>query len=354
VTRTVRRALAVGALALLAVSACSAAPQEPPATPTATVTPSPSPSRAAAPSPEAPPTVLPLTGEPVDEIPERPALSVKVENTSAARPQAGLDEADIVWETVVEFSVPRFIAVFHSRSPEKIGPIRSVRPMDPAIIKPMGGILAASGGQSGILSLVRRSGAQLLTFDAGHPGFYRSRDRVAPHNVYSSAKDLWDQADGDRTAPPPQQFEYAHGEDEPSAVALGEKASTLSLRMGQGRPSWTWDPGTGAWLRSESGAAASVEGGSRLSAVNVVVLSVEAYDSGYDAQGGAAVPNLRLAGERGKAWVATGGKVLEGRWSKEAEEEPFVLTVKGEPLLLAPGQTWVEVMPTNEGSFDFS
>ena len=351
-TRTARRtrALALPAAALLALVACSA-PTEPEAPPPVTVTPEVTESRTTPPEPEEPAIVWPLTGEPTDEVAERPALAVKVENTSAARPQSGLEDADIVWETVVEFSVPRFIAVFHSKSPERIGPIRSVRPMDAAIIAPTGGLLAASGGQGGILRMVRDAGSQLLTHDGGAGGFYRSSDRRAPHNVYSSAADLWAQADDSRTSPPPAQFEYAEDVAGASAATAGEDAATISLRMGNGRPAWTWDEDSGTWLRSESGADAVSMDGTRLSAVNVVILSVEARSSGFRAQGGASVPTLRLAGERGRAYVATGGKIVEGRWAKEAEDAPFVLTVKGEPLLLAPGNTWVEMMPTNEGSY---
>lgn len=352
-TRSTIRLVAAGAVAVLALGACSAPePVEPPTPPAVTVTPSPSESRAAAPEPELPPTVWPLTGELVDKIPERPALAVKVENTSAARPQAGLEDADIVWETVVEFSVPRFIAVFHSKTPGKIGPIRSARPMDAAVVAPLGGLLAASGGQGGILNMARKAGSQVLTNDAGHGGFYRSSARRAPHNVYSSAEDLWKQADEKRDAPPAQQFEYAEDAESATVAVAGEDAKKLSLRMGQGRPSWTWDAKSSTWLRSEGSVDSLSEDGKRLSAVNVVVLSVTPFDSGYNAQGGAMVPNLRLEGERGKAWVATGGKVVEARWAKDKEDDPFVLTLKGEPLLLAPGNTWVELMPTNEGSLE--
>lgn len=349
-----RRALVVTAVATLALAACSA-PAEPEQPPAVTVTPTPQETRTAAPEPVVPevPITWPLTGVEVDEVAERPSLAVKVENTSAARPQAGLEDADIVWETVVEFSVPRFIAVFHSKKPEKIGPIRSVRPMDATVIAPMGGMLAASGGQGGILRMVRDAGSQLLTNDAGDGGFYRSSERYAPHNVYSSAKDLWAQADDGLTAPPPAQFAYAEDAAGATAAGAGESTASISLRMGQGRPAWAWDAASGTWLRSEGSSDAVSEAGERLTAVNVVVLTVEPFDSGYNAQGGAMVPNLRLEGEKGKALVATGGKTIKARWTKGKVGKPIELVdADGEPLLLAPGNTWVELMPTNEGSYE--
>jgi len=341
------------AAALLALSACAATEEPPAAPPAVTVTPTPEASRTTPPEPLAPPVVWPLTGVVVDEVAERPALAVKVENTSAARPQAGLEDADIVWETVVEFSVPRFIAVYHSNRPEKIGPIRSVRPMDAAIIAPLEGVLAASGGQGGILRLVRNGGSQLLTNDAGNGGFYRSSARAAPHNVFSSAKDLIKQADKKRASPPPEQFVFAPDAESATAVEAGENTKSVSLRMGQGRPAWEWDEKTGTWLRSEGSTAAVSEAGERLSAVNVVVLTVQPYDSGWNAQGGAMVPNLRLEGEKGKALVATGGKTIEATWTKGKIGKPIKLVDgDGNPILLAPGNTWVEMMPTNEGSYE--
>jgi len=352
-----RRALVVSAAALLALTACGA-PAEPDAPPPVTVTPTVEESRTTPPEPEIGAIVWPLTGDPaadVAEIANRPALAVKVENTSAARPQAGLEDADIVWETVVEFSVPRFIAVFHKNSPEKIGPIRSVRPMDAAIIAPMGGILAASGGQAGILRLVRDAETQLLTHDAGMPGFYRSSARSAPHNVFSSAEDLWNQGSKSRTSPPPVQFVAAPDAATATAAATGADTASISLRMGQGRPVWQWDAGSATWLRSEGSVPAVSEAGERLAAVNVVVLSVEPYNSGFRAQGRTPVPNLRLEGAEGKALVAQGGKTIEATWTKGDLADPIKLVdADGEPVLLAPGNTWVEMMPITDGAYELS
>ena len=88
----------------------------------------------------------PLTGVAVEAPPQRPALAVKVENSVAARPQSGLNAADVVWEEVVEGGITRFVAVYHSNLPPDIGPIRSVRPMDAAIAGPLHGLFAFSGG----------------------------------------------------------------------------------------------------------------------------------------------------------------------------------------------------------------
>lgn len=145
----------VGVLALALVG-CSGDP-EPQETPSPVVQgPTIDPDKQPVPTPSVAP-VWPLTGVAVKgTAKERPALAVKIENTSAARPQTGLEDADVVWETIVEFQVSRFVAVYHSHTPAEIGPIRSVRPMDPLILAPTNGLLAFSGGQRGSSSSRRR------------------------------------------------------------------------------------------------------------------------------------------------------------------------------------------------------
>src|SRR5687768_5109698 len=78
-----------------------------------------------------PPPICPLTGEdPEEELP-RPAVAVKIENSPQSRPQAGLLEADVVFEEIVEGGVTRFAAIYHCGSSKKVGPVRSARFDDP-------------------------------------------------------------------------------------------------------------------------------------------------------------------------------------------------------------------------------
>ena len=337
--------------ALLALMACSSpAPEEPAPSPTTvTVRPTIPPAKAAAPAP----VVVarwPLTGIPGDPA-VRPALAVKIENTPVARPQSGLEQADVVWETIVEFDVSRLVAVFHSQVPAEVGPIRSVRPMDPQILAPMHGLLAFSGGQPGILDLVAASGVQMISHDAGAPGMYRTKDRAAPHNVYGTPATFWSLADADHQAPPGEQFTIARSADRAAAVVAGTPASTLSFRLSAASsPSWSWDGGTGTWLRSEGASPATARSGARLSAVNVVSITADHPNTQFGAQGGAPVPTYTLVGS-GDGVVATGGKTVPVRWQKDSQDAPMRLfTADGKPADLAPGNTWVELVPAGSGS----
>lgn len=343
-----RAVVALAAGLALGLAAC--APEAPEAPAPITRQPTVDPSKTAPPEPVLP-IVWPLTGVETEEVAERPAVAVKIENTSAARPQSGLEDADVVWETVIEFEVSRLIAVFHSRLPDEVGPVRSVRPMDPVIVAPLQGLLVYSGGQPGILRQVEGSSVQAISHDAGAAGLYRVGHRRAPHNVYGDLEAFIRQADDDHSAPPPEQFQFADDAERATAVRDGEEAGTLSFRLsGAARPSWTWDSGSGTWLRSDGGSAATVASGDRISAVNVVSITAAHPASGFRAQGGAPVPTYELVGE-GEALVATGGRVVEGIWKKSDEDAPLRLfTADGEPLLLAPGNTWVELVPAGSGS----
>lgn len=306
----------------------------------------------AVPVPEVPAT-WPLTG--VEGTPDpRPALAVKIENTTAARPQTGLEQADVVWETIVEFEVSRFIAVYHSQVPAEVGPIRSVRPMDPLVVAPTNGMLVFSGGQPGILQLVDQSGLQVVSHDAGAPGMYRSKARKAPHNVYGNPSEWWATAEAGRGAPG-QQFAFARSGDAASAVTGGTPAGTLDFRLsGQSHPVWSWDGASGTWLRSEGSTPATSASGARLSAVNVVSITAPHPATGFGAQGGAAVPTYELVGS-GDGVLATGGKTVPVRWQKDAQDQPLRLFLAdGSEATLAPGNTWVELVPAGSGSLTVS
>jgi hypothetical protein len=344
------RSRAVAALGLVALlGACSGGADgasEPPVTLPPVITPA----KDAAPAPVVPPRWV-LTGVPSTERVERPALAVKIENPREVRPQTGLDAADVVWEQVVEGDVTRFLAVYHSTIPAEVGPIRSVRPMDPAIAAPLAGVIAFSGGQPGFVDALVDSGLQVVSNDEGDPGFYRRSGRAAPHNVFGDPARFLAQADAGHAAPPAPQFRIARRADLATATATGAPAAAVLLTLSRAsQPAWTWDAATSTWLRSESGRPATAASGARLAATNVVVLRVDLVDSGTRDPAGSVVPETRLVGT-GAGTVATGGRTLDVTWSKESVDAPLELTTAaGAPVLLAPGRTWVELVPNGSGA----
>jgi len=149
-------------------------------------------------SPSSPPTRSPLlspfTGEPMTA--PGPVLAVKIDNIGPARPPTGLTSADIVYILPVEGGLSRILAVFSSRLPPVIGPVRSAREADLELLAQFGRpAFAYSGATSRLLPFVARS--QIADLYAGRAGgYFRDPQRLAPHNLYARTRQLVAQAPG--------------------------------------------------------------------------------------------------------------------------------------------------------------
>ncbi|SDY31219.1 Protein of unknown function [Modestobacter sp. DSM 44400] len=272
---------------------------------------------------------------------------MKIENSVDARPQTGLAAADMVWEEVVEGGITRYVAVYHSNLPPEIGPIRSIRPMDPAIAAPLQGLFAFSGGQRAFVDGVAAAGLQVISNDAGNAGFYRTSSRRAPHNVYADPQGFLAQADPAHLAAAPQLDIAPAGEQLTAGTPAGSVQLTLSPFS---HPQWSWSQPDGRWLRAEGATPAVGADGGRLGATNVVVLRVDMVDTGTKDPAGNPVPETVLVGT-GEALVATGGHTLPATWSKAAVADRLILTgPDGMPVRLAAGTTWVELVPNRTGA----
>lgn len=293
-------------------------------------------------------TVAALTGETIEAGSlSRPALSGKIDNHPSARPQVGLDEADIVFEELVEGGLTRYIAVWHSSLPAEIGPVRSVRPMDPEIVSPFGGIFAYSGGQVRFIQMMQE--APVYNAIHGQPDteetFYRTSAKVAPHNVLVKAPELVDQH-LDLPAPE-RQFAYAPSVEESTAVVAGSPMTSMNPRFsGFSSPTWEWDGTQGRFLRFQTnGAADSASSGNQIFATNVIVLQV-GIDVVED------IPTTRLVNQ-GRGWIATGGSIVEINWFKATPESPIILTTDdGEEVLLGAGNTWLQLIPNDSSDVE--
>ena len=249
-----------------------------------------------------------------------------------------------MFEELVEGGLTRYVAVWHSALPAEIGPVRSVRPMDPEIVSPFGGVFAYSGGQVRFIQMMQE--APVYNAIHGQPDtedtFYRTSAKVAPHNVLVKAPELIDQH-LDLPAPE-RQFSYAPSVEESTAVVAGSPTTSINPRFsGFSSPTWEWDGTQGTFLRFQTnGAADSASSGNQIFATNVVVLQV-GIDVVED------IPTTRLVNQ-GTGWVATGGSITEINWFKATPESPIVLTTAaGDEVLLGVGNTWVELIP-NESS----
>ncbi|MGA1038691.1 MAG: DUF3048 domain-containing protein, partial [Ilumatobacteraceae bacterium] len=289
---------------------------------------------------------MPLTGAPLesaDEIPNRPALAVKMPNNPQALPQTGLNEADIVFEEIINDGITRFAAVFHSQGSDPVGPIRSGRAQDVDILSNLNSPLFAwSGGNPGVTRVINNSTLTSLSYVGGYGNSYYRRDGRggAPHNLFSSTDTLWELAP-DEFAIPPQIFPYML----PGEVAEGDTASIIEIELDSILARWDYDAASGRYLRSEYGEPHMSELTGQVSADNVVVLLVEYRQSTIDAKS----PEAVTVGS-GQALIFTDGVVRTGVWQRSSNTDTWNLYTDetlSEPLGLSEGRTWVELPRNN-------
>lgn len=293
------------------------------------------------------PEVMPLTGLPIDDAAAatRPALVAKIDNHPAARPQAGLNQADIVYEENVE-QLTRFAAVFHTNAPASIGPIRSGRTQDVNLFSAyLNPLFVWSGGNAKTTSLINKSvlvnmGA-LVAYQQG--GYKRDSARKAPHNLYADASKIYLLTPKGATRPP-QQFQYRTASDAMPTTATA--SAGLKLSMDGVQVQWLWDSATGVYLRSVGKDKHMDADGSQVNAKNVVTLFMQYKTSAADPRS----PEAQSVGE-GEAWVYTNGSLVKGKWKRAKETDVFALTdLAGAPIKLTPGRTWIELPRVNKGA----
>jgi hypothetical protein len=304
----------------------------------------------------APPPVYPLTGLPATDPAKltRPALVVKIDNadgagSNSARPQIGLNQADVVYEEMVEGSVTRLAAVFHSDDSDPVGPVRSARTTDIAVFTPLNRPLYAwSGANTDFAAIIRSSALIDVGYDA-QPGSYQRRNdngHVAPHNLYSSTPELFALAPPDAQPPSPL-FVYRAASDPMGAGAA--PVGSVNLQFGGGAGSapvdWSWDAPSSSFTRAQKGTPDVDENGAQMTAQNVVIEFVGYHNTGYVDPSGAPVPEGDLVGS-GECWILTNGAIVKGTWTKPTTEAITTYTdAAGAPIKLTPGRTWVELPP---------
>lgn len=305
---------------------------------------------AESPSPAAPP-VLPLLGT-RGQVPEHAALGVKLDNTERGRPQTGLAQADVVFEEMVEGGLTRLLAVYQSQDPDTIGPVRSARSTDLFILAELGRPLFAwSGANPTFAAAVEAADIIDVGMRAAPDAYRRSAERPAPYNLYAAPDRLRQAAaasDDAAAATPPRPLFLYRAADAPLSGS-GVEATPGFRTTGAGGLAtdieWTWDAASASWARRQNGTPHLDGNGQPVRAANVILRITPYRDSGVRDSVGAIVPEAEAVGD-GDAWLLSGGRAQLGRWHKPSAEAPTTYTdTAGAPLWLAPGPTWVEVLP---------
>jgi len=280
--------------------------------------------------------VAPLSGVAVDDPTtiERPALVVKIDNHPNARPQLGLDQADLVFDYRAE-GVTRFAGVFHSKLPETVGPVRSSRTADFDLVVGFNRPLyASSGGNDNVMGGLSRLPVQAVTNQTRRE-YFRDNSRPAPHNLLVHPADLYALADPESQAPEPW-FEYrADGQSVSSSAVPANSTVTVAFAEGP-TVGFSWDEGNG-WLRTQNGMAHVTSQGDQLAPENVVILITSYGTSSADSRS----PEVRSTGS-GELIVLTDGHIITGTWERSTGlDRPSLLDDQGNTIALTPGQTWL-------------
>ncbi|MFP5297853.1 MAG: DUF3048 domain-containing protein [Actinomycetota bacterium] len=304
------------------------------------------------------PVTCPLTGvEPRDEaLAERAAVAVKIENAPVAYPLSGLEDAEVVFEEVVEGGITRFMAIYHCTDSTKAGPVRSAREVDPAIMMPITKILAFSGANQTVLNALDEAGVVVVD-ETGSNG---AMERVAragltsEHTLYADSKAVRKVARKGYSDPPPDDmWEFGSLEDNGKTKKAGEVTIGFS---GATTVGYTWD-GDG-YLRTQGGQPFMAESGEQIKVPNVLIEEHEVnYSSVTDVAGN---PSVEIADETGsgKAVLFRDGRAIVGTWSRESIDSPVVFETKsGDKMVFAEGAVWIHLVPSDagevKGSFSF-
>ncbi len=382
--------LAIGLLTVLLIVGCGSA--TPAATPTATrtplpeatpVPPTPTPTETPVPptpTPEVqaaavtpyPPDVNPLTGLRVDDADQldHAPLAVKVSNSPAVRPQAGLNSADLVFEHFAEGRVTRFTALFYGTLPERVGSVRSGRLIDLEIPAMYDALFAFSGGSGGVKERLRASDLfpeQVVSpdFGVGEPYFYRvPREGLAfEHTLFvnmDALRTLAGERDIDQR--PDSSTWMAFSEDIPSVEDLRDISYfEINYLQNTCTAEWAYNADSGQWLRSTAGKVHSdYLTGEQLNANNVVIVFANHMDTDIweemigDQSNWKPSIEIQIWGS-GPALLFRDGKMIQAYW--ERPERDHMLTFKdgqGNPLPLKPGRTWMQMVPLDTESVDLA
>ncbi|SIT92896.1 DUF3048 domain-containing protein [Edaphobacillus lindanitolerans] len=286
----------------------------------------------------------PYTGLGMAEAPDMRPVLVTVNNHPKARPQSGLSGADIVYEMLAEGEITRLLALYQSELPDRIGPVRSARDYFVDLAAAHDALYIAHGYSPDAQTMLESGAVDHLNgmkYDGSL--FKRSSDRVAPHNSYISGDAILKGADqnGFRMNGPADP-DWRFDEELPDAA---ENAATIEISYGRNQAfesRYTYDPAEGTYARSSGGeATADAETGEELALSNILVL--EAPHRIIDEKGRRAID----FGTGGAAYVFRDGLFQKAEW-KSLGGVPTVMD-GSKPFPLAPGKTWIHVVPDSPG-----
>ena len=280
----------------------------------------------------------PLTG---GKVIDGPVLAVKIDNTSAGRPQFGLAAADIVYVEQVEAGLTRLVAVFQSTLPTEVGPVRSVRSTDVELLQAYGSPgLVFSGGAGGPMSLLAESPLINLSEDSLPQYFWRSDAASAPYNLHADLTKIAE-TEGEVSPTRPIGFSFA---EKDARVAAAPKATKISVEM-LTKVQFSYAPVGYQLIHDDE--PYDDAGGDPVVADNVLLQNVINEPDGTVDSAGSPSYETHTVGT-GTFTLFRDGHAVSGTWKREdADSATTFLDEKGKAVFFKPGKTWVLLAPQN-------
>ncbi|WP_179136258.1 DUF3048 domain-containing protein [Paenibacillus sp. 32352] len=283
-----------------------------------------------------------VSGQPAHDRP----VVVMVENAPQARPQSGLDQADLVYEILAEGEITRFVAVYQAQAPKVIGPVRSIRPYFVQLGEALDAVIVHAGWSQDAMDLIAEHKLEHLDEVYGDGAYYwRSGDRKMPHNLYTSMDKIRQGIANKkfRTEWKESGLSYAFAAGKPELASGGKPAAKATIHYIRGyNVSYEYDVETGLYKRFMEGKPHNdKETGKQLTAANVLVC--ESKHQVLDNEGRR---DVDVTGP-GKGYLLQAGRMKEVTW--EQHNGMIRAFSEGKELAMLPGQTWIQVIPEGWG-----
>ncbi len=276
-------------------------------------------------------------------------IGIKNDNNINARPQSGPESADAVFEVLVEGGMTRFINIFYQSDTNYHGPIRSARPTDPTVLRPLGGVLVASGATGGLIPEIQDMGVPVIT--DRRPDYFRISSRKAPHNLYADTSLLKSTAisRGFKKVDNPQPL-FPWGD--PSFQNWSNNSYLTLTFSNYTKTTWTWNGNSydrtyyDAYKNQRNDNPhywIDVNGNSsQISFKTVIALFCEPYIHPLQ------LPSVKTVGE-GRAIILHGGKMIDAKWKRGSNLDPFHIVDSNNNILYVPkGKVWISLVPNTK------
>jgi hypothetical protein len=269
-----------------------------------------------------------------------PVLAVKIDDTNAAHPQIGLEDADVVYIEQVEGGLTRLAAIFSSVIPERVGPVRSARISDIDILAQYGRVaFAYSGAQKKLLPVIDAANLQNLGAQAQPPSIYTTdTNRVSPVAMVLRADLLMAKVvEKNYQIASAKSVGWSFGD----APQGGKPTQSVIMHWPAAKYGAEWSESESRWLLSHNSTSNVAESGIVLGPTTLVIQMVSITDSEYRDKVGVITPFSQTVGN-GRGFILRDGKSFEALWSRASEGEGTTWTLTdGSEIKFAPGQIWV-------------